>query len=622
MNQILLTNPEKCDGCNECVEACAGVNGESALFLHKMTKGYQTVVCQQCIDPACARGCFKDAIHRENGIVKINQDDCAGCKLCMLMCPIGSITYTEKGMLKCDQQCIESNGGKPACVDACEQGCLEAVNVKEFATGLQRGFELNGKASGSSHSLNAASPAADLEAATQGLCVFCGTCEIVCPTDAIEIVDNRPKIDKNRCILCGSCLAACPVLIPTGAGSIWDPRTIADIRYTSKAGKYVLRGFGTERRLPNFDDIIILPAQASIAPVDKYREACNTQVVLGNRFAEEPLVLESPVLIAGMSFGALSKECKLAMAKGTSLVGSCANTGEGGMLPEEREYADNLIVQYSSGRFGVSTSYLNGADCIEVKIGQGAKPGMGGHLLAEKVSPEVAKIRGIPEGTDALSPARFLDATKEGDLAKHIELLREVTDWRIPIIVKLGPGRVYDDVIIAAEAGADIISVDGMEGGTGAAPEVVIEHTGIPTLPSLVQAVNALEDSGMKDEIDLIITGGIRSGADVAKAMAMGADAAYIGTGAMIAMGCQACRMCYTGKCPVGVATQDPDLRKRLDVDLAAMRVANYIKSMTEETKMLAQLAGHDDIRKFSPEDLRALNLDVAEITGLKLVGK
>jgi len=323
-----------------------------------------------------------------------------------------------------------------------------------------------------------------------------------------------------------------------------------------------------------------------------------------------------------MSFGALSRESKLALAKGSAMVGSCANTGEGGMLPEERELADKLIVQYSSGRFGVSSEYLNVGDAIEVKIGQGAKPGMGGHLLAEKVSPEVAKIRGIPEGTDALSPARFLDATDRKDLAKHIELLREVTDWKVPIIVKFGPGRVYDDVRIAAEAGADIIAVDGMEGGTGAAPEVVIEHTGIPTLSALVQAVNSLKDMGLKDEIDLIITGGIRSGADVAKAMAMGADAVYIGTGAMIAMGCRACRMCYTGKCPVGVATQDPELRKRLDVDTAARRVANYIKAMTEETKMLAQLAGHDDIRQFNPDDLRALDTNTAAITGLKLINE
>lgn len=618
MKQILLTDPEKCDGCNDCIEVCTKYNDEPALFLHKMTNGYQAIICQQCINPSCLKGCFRDAIYREDGVVKINQDRCVGCRLCMLMCPIGSITYTQDEMLKCEYQCMDSENATPACVEACSEKCLETVDVKEFATGLQQDLELNTSAS---ESVRPLSPASALASSTQGLCVYCGTCEIVCPTDAIKIVDDHADIDKSRCIMCGSCTAACPVLIPTGAGSIWDPRTIADIRYTSKAGKYVLRGFGTERQLPNLDNLIILPGQASVSPVDKYREACNTKVILGTRYAEQPLELQTPVLIAGMSFGALSEECKLALAKGSALVGSCANTGEGGMLPLEREYADKLIVQYSSGRFGVSADYLNVSDAIEVKIGQGAKPGMGGHLLAEKVSPKVAEIRGIPIGTDALSPARFLDATKEGDLAKHIELLREVTDWKVPIFVKLGPGRVKDDVQLVAEAGADVISVDGMEGGTGAAPEVVIEHTGIPTLAALMEAVHGLEEIGMKDTIDLVITGGIRSGADVAKAMALGADAAYIGTGAMIAMGCRACRMCYTGKCPVGVATQDPILCERLDVDLAAMRVANYIKSITEETKMLAQLAGHNDIRKFSPEDLRALNSDTAQITGVKLTG-
>lgn len=619
MKQILLTDPEKCDGCNKCVEACEEINHESSIFLHKMDSGYHAIVCQQCINPSCIKGCFRDAIYREDGVVKIDQDRCIGCRLCMLMCPIGSITYTEEQMLKCQQQCMENGEDTPACVSACEAGCLEIVNVKDFANGLQQGIEMNNSVPDTS--IKPLSPSSALASSTQGLCVFCGTCEVVCPTGAIKIIDDHAEIDKSKCIMCGSCTAACPILIPTGAGSIWDPRTIADIRFTSKEGKYMLRGFGTERRLPNFDDIIILPAQASIAPVDKYREVCNTGVILGTRYAEKPLELATPVLIAGMSFGALSEECKLAMAKGTSLVGSLANTGEGGMLPGEREFALNLTVQYSSGRFGVSADYLNVADAIEVKIGQGAKPGMGGHLLAEKVSPKVAEIRGVPLGTDALSPCRFLDATQDGDLAKHIELLREVTDWQTPIIVKLGPGRVDEDVRIAVECGADVISVDGMEGGTGAAPEVVIEHTGVPTLAALVQAVRTLDEMGMKDTVQLIITGGIRSGADVAKAMAIGADATYIGTGAMIAMGCRACRMCYTGKCPVGVATQDPVLRERLDVDLAAMRVANYIKSMTEETKMLAMLAGHSDIRNFTTEDLRALNLDTAEITGLRLIG-
>lgn len=403
---------------------------------------------------------------------------------------------------------------------------------------------------------------------------------------------------------------------------LWSFADRVEIDRRSAEGSYKVRGSGATRTIPTFDDLIIIPAQASRPPIDKYREPCNSKVTLGTRYAENPLVLDTPVLIAGMSFGALSKECKLAFAIGASLAGTVANTGEGGMLPEERELANKLTVQYSSGRFGVSVDYLNAGDAVEVKIGQGAKPGMGGHLLAEKVSPEIAKIRGIPIGTDALSPCRFLDVTKEGDLAKHVELIREVTDWRVPIIVKLGPGRVDEDVRIAVEVEADIIAVDGMEGGTGAAPEVVIEHAGVPTLASLVQAVNTLKEMGMKDEIDLIIAGGIKGGADVAKAIAMGADAAYIATGAMIAAGCRACQMCYAGTCRKGIATQDPQLRRRMDYIESGKRVAKYIESITEETKMLAQLAGHNDIRQFSPEDLRAVSTNAAEITGLKLIGK
>lgn len=406
------------------------------------------------------------------------------------------------------------------------------------------------------------------------------------------------------------------------AGYIWNSKIIADINHMSKTGHYVLRGFGAERKIKTFDDIIILPGQASVAPVDKYRETCDTTVTLGTRFCENPLELETPILIAGMSYGALSKNCKLAMAKGSSMAGSAANTGEGGMLPDERKLSDKLIVQYSSGRFGVSSNYLNAGDAVEVKVGQGAKPGMGGHLLAEKVSPEIAEIREIPEGTDALSPCRFLDAPREGDLAKHIELIREVTDWKIPIILKLGPGRIDEDVRIAYEADVDIISLDGMEGGTGAAPEVVIEQTGVPTLPALYQAISTLDEIGAKDDVDLIITGGIRNGGDVAKAMAMGADAVYIGTGAMIAMGCIGCRMCHTGKCPVGIATQDAKLEAKCDIDVASKKLSNYINAMTEETRMLAQLAGHDDIKDFNRSDLRALDTETAALTDLKLVGR
>ncbi len=409
--------------------------------------------------------------------------------------------------------------------------------------------------------------------------------------------------------------------IAMDAGSLWSKQTIEEIHTKAETGTYIVRGFGRSKPYPKFDDIVILPGQASVAPVDKYREPCNTKITLGTRFAKKPLELDTPVLIAGMSFGALSKEAKLGMALGSSKVGSAANSGEGGMLPEEREYADTFVVQYSSGRFGVSAKYLNSGDAVEVKIGQGAKPGMGGHLLAEKVSPEVSEIREIPEGTDALSPCRFLDSQNKEELKEHIELIREVTNWEVPIIVKLGPGRIDEDIKIAVEVGADIISLDGMEGGTGASPQIVSEETGVPTVPALALAVKTLDEIGARGEVDLIITGGIRDGADVAKALAMGADAVYIGTGAMIAMGCIGCRKCSTGKCPMGIATQDEKLRT-LEVEEAGEHIANYIQAMTEEARMLAQLAGHNDIRDFNRSDLRALTTEMVAMTGLKLVGK
>ncbi len=402
---------------------------------------------------------------------------------------------------------------------------------------------------------------------------------------------------------------------------MWWREHVKEIQQKAETGEYVVRGFGTSRKLPHFDDLVILPAQVSRPPIDKYREPCNTKTVLGDRFAEKPLKLDTPILVGAMSFGALSKEAKIAVAKGTAMVGTATNTGEGGMLPEEREEAKWLIAQYASGRFGVSAEYLNAADAIEIKIGQGAKPGMGGHLMGEKVTKEIAEIRGIPEGSDALSPSRHMDIVGPEDLKMKIEQLREITDWKVPIIVKYSPGRVKEDVKIAAKAGADIIAIDGMQGGTGASPEIATENAGIPTIAALVQAVEALNEIGMREEVDIIISGGIRDGADVAKALALGADAVYVCTGVLIAMGCTACMQCHAGVCPVGICTQDPELRKKLDVDEAARRVANYLKVMTEECKMLAQLAGKTDVHNLEKEDLRALSLDVAAITGVKMVG-
>jgi glutamate synthase domain-containing protein 2 len=460
-------------------------------------------------------------------------------------------------------------------------------------------------------------------------CINCLRCVRWCPTGALQEEDKMPVVaSQTSCVGCGNCVDVCPAAAIQVAGTsdledrgIWSRSIVHEIWRKAESGEYIVRGTGATRPVPHFDEFVILPAQTSRPPIDKYREPCNTRVVIGDRYAEEPLVLETPIIAAAMSFGAISLEAKVAIAVGTAMAGTATNTGEGGMHPEERKHAKLLIAQYASGRFGVSAKYLNDADGIEIKIGQGAKAGMGGHLLGEKVTEEIAVIRGIPPGTDALSPARHMDIIGPEDLAMKIEQLREITDWRIPVAVKYSAGRVSDDVKIAAKAGADIIVVDGMQGGTGATPDVVANHAGVPTIAAIVQADQALKEIGLRDKVSLVAAGGIRTGADIAKAIALGADAVQIGTGFLIALGCTVCRQCHLGKCPKGIATQDPKLRRRLDAEKGGIKVYNYIKAMTEELKILTQQAGKTDVRNLEMEDLRALTINASAITGVKLAG-
>ncbi|MFC2162110.1 FMN-binding glutamate synthase family protein [Candidatus Altiarchaeota archaeon] len=402
---------------------------------------------------------------------------------------------------------------------------------------------------------------------------------------------------------------------------LWDKATVNAINLKAGSGKYIVRGMGSKRTLPHFDDLVILPAQISRPAIDNYREPCETTTVIGRRFAEQPLELDLPIILGAMSFGALSREAKVAFAKGSSRLGIAVNTGEGGMLPAERKHAKKLIVQYASGRFGVSSKYLNKSEAIEIKIGQGAKPGMGGHLMGEKVTAEVSAIRGLPPGADALSPARHMDIVGPEDLSFKINQLREITDWRVPIIVKFSPGRVGSDVKIACKAGADAVAVDGMQGGTGAAPEIGIEHAGIPTIAALVEARRAIDEMNSRDRVDLIISGGIRTGADIAKAMALGADAVQLSTAAMISVGCIMCRQCHLGKCPVGITTQDPGLRKKFASD-ASDRFVNYVSVLGRELKMLTQLAGLTNSHNLDPEDLAALTSEASLMTGVRLAGQ
>jgi glutamate synthase domain-containing protein 2 len=338
-----------------------------------------------------------------------------------------------------------------------------------------------------------------------------------------------------------------------------------------------------------------------------------------------------------MSYGALSKEAKMALAIAAAQTGIATNTGEGGLLPEEawlsRGYADSdftqkewdpgghLIVQWSTGRWGVSADYLTSADAVEVKIGQGAKPGMGGHLLGAKVTEEVARVRGIPVGSDALSPCRYYDVQTIDDMKHMVEFIRDVTDYQLPILFKLGPSRPYEDVSACIEVGADAISIDGLIGGTGCSPNVVTQGVGIPTIACLPPAVQALKDHGVHRKVKLIALGGIRNGLDAYKAMAMGADAVGFGSAAQVAMGCRVCYACQKGDCPYGITSQKPELRARLDPVEAGQKLTNFIHACAEEVKILTMLSGHNSISELSTEDLRAMDLNTAALTGLKLVG-
>jgi glutamate synthase domain-containing protein 2 len=427
-----------------------------------------------------------------------------------------------------------------------------------------------------------------------------------------------------------------PVLQRSG---VFQPGVIEEIQRKADTGLYQIRGYGTlrERRWATFDDLSFLPCSLTRIPLEGYREKCSTKTVLGTRHARKPIELDVPIMITGMSWGALSYNAKVALAKGAARAGSSNTTGDGGMLMAERENSRTLIYEVLPSRYGINVHHMRMADAIELTIGQGAKPGTGGLLLGSKVSDVIAKQRDLPVGVDQRSPARHPDFLGPDDMIIKIEELREATDWQIPIFVKLGASRVFDDVKLAVKAGADVVVVDGMEGGTGASPAILQEHTGIPTLAAVCEARAALEDLGAYGEVQLIIAGGIRDGVDAAKAIALGADAIYIGTAALIALNCNKplyvedyhrlgtephyCHHCHTGRCPVGVTTQDPELMARLDIEQGAERVTNLLRAMTLEVQMLARACGKSDVHHLEPEDMAALTMEASAICGVPLAG-
>jgi len=426
----------------------------------------------------------------------------------------------------------------------------------------------------------------------------------------------------------------------------YDRKIIDYVHRAAATGLYEIRGLGAKRHVPHFDDLVFLAASLSRYPLEGYREKCVTKTVLGTRFASKPVELAIPITIAGMSFGSLSANVKEALGRAASEMGTSTTTGDGGMTEEERRSSKTLIYQCLPSRYGFKPDDVRRADAIEIVIGQGAKPGGGGMLLGQKVNPRVAKMRVLPQGVDQRSACRHPDWTGPDDLTIKIQELREITDWEKPIYVKVGATRTFHDVKLAVHSGADVIVVDGMQGGTAATQTVFIENVGIPTLAAVRQAVDALEDLNMQGKVQLIVSGGIRTGADIAKALAMGADAVSIGQGILLALGCNSdtyvqdgthrsaaadyeqlgtapgyCHHCHTGRCPVGVTTQDAVLEKRLEPLVGARRVRNYLKTLNMELTTIARACGKQNVHHLEREDLVALTLEAAAMARVPLAG-
>ncbi|MGE0801059.1 MAG: FMN-binding glutamate synthase family protein [Lautropia sp.] len=435
-----------------------------------------------------------------------------------------------------------------------------------------------------------------------------------------------------------------PGCLPGGSGP--EQRLLDYVEHAAQAGLYEIRGLGGRRRVPHFDDLSFLGASLSRYPLEGYRERCSTRTVLGTRHASRPIELATPITIAGMSFGALSAAVKEALGRAATEAGTSTTTGDGGMTSEERAASKTLVYQCLPSRYGFNPDDVRRADAIEIVIGQGAKPGGGGMLLGQKINPRVAAMRTLPPGIDQRSASRHPDWTGPDDLAIKIRELREITDWEKPIYVKIGASRVFNDVKLAVHSGADVIVVDGMQGGTAATQSVFIEHVGIPTLAAVRQAVAALEDLDMFGQVQLIVSGGIVTGADVAKALALGADAVSIGQGMLFALGCNrdsywqagqwhsavadyqrigvspgTCQHCHTGRCPVGVTTQDRELELRMEPDWGTRRVRNYLKTLTMEVATIARACGKQDVHHLEREDLVALTVEAAAMAGVPLAG-
>lgn len=389
-------------------------------------------------------------------------------------------------------------------------------------------------------------------------------------------------------------------------------RYMEEIHKMAVTGETIIEAMGTKMSMPNWDDILLLGAQLNPPPLQEHAQV-DTRTVIGKR-AKKPMVLESPVYISHMSFGALSRETKIALSKGSAMAKTAMCSGEGGILPEEREAAYKYIFEYVPNKYSVTPENLKKADAIEIKIGQGTKPGMGGHLPGDKVTPEIAKIRNKPLGQDVISPSCFEEIKNKEDLRSLVQKLRLESEGR-PIGIKIAAGRIERDLEFCVFAEPDFITIDGRGGATGASPKLVRDATSVPTIYALHRARKYLDKAGA--DIDLVITGGLRVSSDFAKALAMGANAVAVASAALIAAACQQYRICGSGKCPVGVATQDPELRARFKEEAAAQRVANFLNCSLEELKTFARITGHERLQDLSKDDLCTISREISEFTDI-----
>lgn len=392
---------------------------------------------------------------------------------------------------------------------------------------------------------------------------------------------------------------------------------IIAIKEMAASGESAVVSMGSKKKMPfSLDDLHFIPAQVSAIPLNE-EEKVNLGVVIGPA-SNKPMKVSSPILISGMSFGSVSKNVKLAIAKGSKELDIAYNSGEGGVLPEEPEIDAKLIRQYSTGKFGITEKVLKEAKAIEIRFGQGAYPGKGSFLPAAKMSKEVAELRGLAIGEPAYSPAHHADMKTPKKIEEKILWLKELTGG-VPIGAKIGCGNIEEDVHLLASCGVDFISLDGFGAGTGATEGFVRENVGLPIWAALPRAYKCLMEAGVKNKVTLIAGGGLRTSADIAKCLALGADAVYIGTAALIAINCQQYRLCHTGLCPTGVTTQNPTLTKQLDsIDASAQRLRNFISALNSEIAALTRITGKDDIRKLDNDDLVSMKKDLAQLVGVQ----